>query len=77
MIRSTPLRTLAWLALFLAALYPLYLVTANTLLNSDWGRRQLDRAPQFTLDWERAWTAHCAPRRPNINPFGRRPMPVF
>ncbi|MEQ6916785.1 hypothetical protein [Halomonas aquatica] len=57
MIRSTPLRTLAWLALFLAALYPLYLVTANTLLNSDWGRHQLDRAPHVTLEWERAWTA--------------------
>ncbi|APE31647.1 hypothetical protein BOX17_12205 [Halomonas aestuarii] len=53
-----PLRMLARLALLLAALYPLYLVTANPLLNSDWGRRQLDRAPQVTLDWERAWTAY-------------------
>jgi len=57
MIRSTPLRTLAGLALFLAALYPLYLVTANTLLNSDWGRSQLERAANITLEWERAWTA--------------------
>ncbi|WFM70368.1 hypothetical protein [Halomonas sp. CKK8] len=53
-----PLRMLARLALLLAALHALYLVTANTLLNSDWGRRQLDRAPQVTLDWERAWTAY-------------------
>ncbi|MEQ6887773.1 hypothetical protein ABE957_03650 [Halomonas sp. CS7] len=57
MIRSTPLRTLAWLALFLAALYLLYFVTANTLLNSDWGRRQLDRTANITLSWEQAWTA--------------------
>ncbi|SFU00586.1 hypothetical protein [Halomonas saccharevitans] len=57
MIRATPLRTLARLALFLAALYVLYLVTANALLNSDWGRRQLERAANITLSWERAWTA--------------------
>ncbi|TLF51964.1 hypothetical protein FEI13_06965 [Halomonas urmiana] len=57
MIRSTPLRMLARLALLLAALHALYLVIANPLLNSDWGRRQLDRAPHFTLEWERAWTA--------------------
>lgn len=57
MIRPTPLRTLARLALLLAALHVLYLVIANALLNSDWGRRPLDRAPHFTLEWERAWTA--------------------
>src|SRR5690554_3286401 len=56
MIRSTPLRMLAWFALFLVTLYCGYLVTANALLNSDWARSQLDRGPRFTLGWERAWT---------------------
>jgi translocation and assembly module TamB len=58
MIRPTLGKALAWLALLLATLYGLYLVTANALLASDWARSQFDRAPRFTLGWERAWTAY-------------------
>ncbi|PMR77823.1 hypothetical protein [Billgrantia endophytica] len=56
MTRTTPLRALAWLLLPLALLYALYLVSANALLASAWGRTQLDRSPRFSLEWERAWT---------------------
>ncbi|MFQ3789444.1 hypothetical protein [Halomonas sp. A29] len=56
MTRPAPLKVLAWLSLSLVLLYALYLVTANLLLNSHWGRSQLDRTPRFTLEWERAWT---------------------
>ncbi|MGR2740567.1 hypothetical protein ACUY1T_19145 [Billgrantia sp. Q4P2] len=56
MTRPAPLKVLAWLALSLVLLYALYLVTANSLLASNWARSQLDRTPRFTLEWERAWT---------------------
>src|SRR5690625_2694438 len=56
MTRSTLLKLLAWLAILPAALYLLYLLTANILLNSDWARSQLDRSPRFELSWERAWS---------------------
>ncbi|MCC5882161.1 MAG: hypothetical protein JJU25_05930 [Halomonas sp.] len=56
MTRPAPLKLLAWLLLSLALLYALYLVTANLLLNSHWGRSQLDRTPRLTLEWKRAWT---------------------
>ncbi|MGQ4877687.1 hypothetical protein ACOJCM_03835 [Billgrantia sp. LNSP4103-1] len=58
MIRPTLLKALAWIALLLATLYGLYLVTANALLASDWARNQLDRTPRLTLEWEHAWTAY-------------------
>lgn len=57
MTRPTLLRSLTWFAILPAALYSLYLITANILLNSDWARFQLDRSPHFVLSWERAWSA--------------------
>ncbi|WP_111412673.1 hypothetical protein [Billgrantia lactosivorans] len=56
MTRPTPLRALAWLVLPLVLLYGGYLLAANVLLASAWGRAQLDRSPWLTLEWERAWT---------------------
>ena len=56
MTRSTLLKLLAWLAILPAALYLLYFLTANILLNSNWARSQLDRSPRFELSWERAWS---------------------
>ncbi|MCE8019433.1 hypothetical protein HOP51_04755 [Halomonas sp. MCCC 1A11036] len=58
MILPTPRRTLAWLIALPAALYFLYLAVANLLINSDWARGQLERVPQLTLEWERAWTTY-------------------
>jgi translocation and assembly module TamB len=56
MTRPRPIKALTWLVLVLALLYALYLIAANALLASAWGRAQLDRTPRFSLEWERAWT---------------------
>lgn len=56
MPRTGSIKTLLWLALTLVVLYGVYLLAANALLASAWGRAQFDRAPLLAVEWQHAWT---------------------
>ncbi|MDR5900978.1 hypothetical protein [Halomonas icarae] len=56
MTRARPLKALLWLGLTPVVLYGIYLLAANALLASAWGRAQFDRAPRLTVEWQHAWT---------------------